>query len=95
MHFCLQVITRFIACSCPVIYWFVATVTLPQHQSSDHGINMIKKVADDETRRRKQLTQYSNFLSCSATWQSQAIFVYFVLYVFIGVAAFVNFLPWT
>jgi len=70
-------------------------VTLPRHKLPDHSINMIKKVDDDETRRRKQLMEYSDFLSCSGTWQSQAIFVYFVLYVFIGVAAFVNFLPWT
>ena len=90
-----QVITRFIASSCPVIYWFVAMVTLPRQQLSNHASGMAKKVDDDEAVGSRQLIEYSEFLSCSSSWQSPAIFVYFVLYIFIGVAAFVNFLPWT
>ena len=92
MCFYWQVITRFIASSCPVIYWFVAMVTLPRQQLSSH---VGDKVANDDADSRRELVAASDFLNCSSTWQSRAIFVYFVLYIFVGVAAFVNFLPWT
>jgi len=89
------VITRFIASSSPVIYWFVAMVTLPQQQSSSHVSDKADKVANNEADSRREFVAASDFLNCGNTWQSRAIFVYFVLYIFVGVAAFVNFLPWT
>ena len=94
MYFDCQVITRFIASSCPVIYWFVAMVTLPRLQSSDHSVTTLWEVSRDELCATKHM-QYLNFLTCCNTWRSRAIFAYFVLYMFVGVAAFVNFLPWT
>jgi len=94
VYFDCQVITRFIASSCPVIYWFVAMVTLPRLQSSDHSVTTLWEVSRDELCATKHM-QYLNFLTCCNTWRSRAIFAYFVLYMFVGVAAFVNFLPWT
>lgn len=80
-------------------------VTLPRQQqtSTTHpgGVNMETNVADDDKeavsrhRHCHHAVVHSDFLRCHNSWPSQAIFVYFVLYVFIGVAAFVNFLPWT
>ena len=93
MYFHWQVITRFIASSCPVIYWYVAMVTLPRQQlSTNRGSNTAKKVADAEA---DSIMSCSDFLSCRSTLTSRAVFVYFVLYLFVGTAAFVNFFPWT
>jgi len=70
-------------------------VTLPRQQLSSCGSDVAEKADDNKADSRKQLVVYLDFLSSGSTWQSRAVFIYFVLYIFVGVAAFVNFLPWT
>ncbi|ELT98164.1 hypothetical protein CAPTEDRAFT_226128 [Capitella teleta] len=94
MH--VQVITRLIAASCPILYWFVASLTISQDQlrtrsgaSSTQGLNGTFHSSSNKTN------SWEDSVDWDSHWLNNVIFVYFHLYFFVGVAAFSNFLPWT
>ncbi len=103
----MKVITRFIASSSPVIYWYVATVGAPATTSHDniptklHGeeenvdtSDLWNKQSSDGDETQGSGYEYSQTWD-SSSWTISLISVYFPLYFFVGVAAFSNFLPWT
>ncbi|XP_013403749.1 GPI mannosyltransferase 2 isoform X2 [Lingula anatina] len=103
MH--IQVITRLLASSCPLIYWYAAAVTTAN--SSKYAMvnrwDVIKRNQQHTTQESGDLLQ-SNLLELVSTeiqnWQKNSaghklLLSYFMVYVLIGTAAFSNFLPWT
>jgi phosphatidylinositol glycan class V len=97
MH--IQVITRFIASSSPVIYWYLAVVTSPKKQpvvssTGQQNADVPDMKSGSVSTSGLNLSD-SDILNWENTWPNRAIFVYFMVYLFVGVAAFSNFLPWT
>ena len=104
-----QVITRFIASSCPVIYWFIAHITTPEDQFRP----LVTSVAEEESVAASSASDTQSAAGKDEAgsrneaaaddlldWDSSGIFkpailVYFHLYMFVGTAAFSNSLPWT
>jgi len=100
MH--VQVTTRFIASSCPVIYWYVASLTTtqaqlnpaPQQSRPHHRHSHQNGDAHPDNIGEPEI--HDEILD----WDSKSninkvVFVYFHLYFFVGIGAFSNFLPWT
>ncbi|XP_069827635.1 GPI mannosyltransferase 2 isoform X2 [Dendropsophus ebraccatus] len=84
MH--VQVLTRFLFSSCPVLYWFCSHV-LHKNEPWIYGL-------------KKSKTTYNPALQVLLSWTSlqrgtQIILIYFLGYWVIGTALHVNFLPWT
>ncbi|KAK2179523.1 hypothetical protein NP493_486g01021 [Ridgeia piscesae] len=101
MH--VQVVTRFIASSSPVIYWYIATVGAPDHTTQDN-IPTMQRGEDHDIDLSDQWSKRPDKPGSSfedmqiwdgSSWTVTLISVYFPLYFFVGVAAFSNFLPWT
>ena len=106
-----QVITRIIASACPVFYWFVAHLTFPKEKPSQgtsgnsytdqNGFNPIQhsylyQYNILQPNRNNPLEKDSDILEWdNQTWVKKFIMTYFHLYLFVGTAAFSNFLPWT
>ena len=98
----IQVATRFICCSSPVIYWFVATITTPKDQLriKTNQYDIFKKAqavsSENGVPKPKKSAIDVDIIDWDKTnFASKAIFIYFHLYFFVGTAAFSNFLPWT
>lgn len=72
--------TRFICSSNPYIYWFIAKLT--QIEFKKYKLNSIIDLirVNNEDKRLFSL---------------KLIYLYFIIYVFIGTLLFVNFLPFT
>ncbi|XP_078094171.1 palmitoyltransferase ZDHHC18-A isoform X2 [Mustelus asterias] len=93
MH--IQVVTRFLASSSPILYWFAAHLLLevePGHLTQDPATSLhpYKFVIFP----RNQLTALMwDWRGCSLT--ARCILGYFLLYWFLGLALHCNFLPWT
>lgn len=109
--FVFQVATRFIASSCPVMYWFIAHITTPEDQfkpvagAAKPDLDAASKVKEDTPDQSKPVMDLDGDKAAEAAedlldWDNsslfkQAILVYFHLYMFVGIAAFSNSLPWT
>ncbi len=106
--FITQVITRLIASSSPIIYWYVAVLTTPQeqlrpqranryddvYQHNEHNQQMTDRPNGDKVRVQTSITDDVMDWE-SKGFTSKMLFAYFHLYFFVGIAAFSNFLPWT
>lgn len=103
--FCIhvQVATRMIASSSPVIYWWLAVLTIPADRKPLHKQSEVNKFPRLEILN--QLEHPENFKS---HWKNLVIdernkmpkngvwlLNYFVFYACFGTILFVNFLPWT
>ena len=104
IYFCVfQVTTRFIASSSPVIYWFVASVTMPakttetkHEEQSNVGseTNRLHNSPEIQAHSLSDSVEYLCDFDNSSVFQ-RMIYLYFLLYFFVGAAAFPNWLPWT
>ena len=94
----MQVITRFIVSSCPIIFWFVASITAAGSQGEGHTAE--SNVNGNGVTQNIDEQIDSSILDDYYEWDnkdsfSRLIFAYFHLYFFVGTAAFANYLPWT
>ncbi|GAB1602832.1 GPI mannosyltransferase 2-like [Argonauta hians] len=88
--FCMhvQVLTRFIASSCPFFYWFSA------HNISKNTYDT--STDKDKPKVKALLHKITNFLfPQESNTVSKLVIFYYLSYGFIGTVAFSNFLPWT
>ena len=101
-----QVVTRMMASSTPVIYWWLAVLTTPpqrkpQHVNPDHNSGL-------KTPRNEVIAQLESEENFNSSWKNLVfderpmmpkigvwLLNYFVGYACIGTIMFVNFLPWT
>ena len=88
-HIHVQVLTRFICSSSPVIYWFAADVLKQTLKPSDLRALESSDVTALLTGVVKTL------VSSSSCWSSKLIIAYFFLYVVLGYILHCNFYPWT
>ncbi|XP_074659807.1 GPI alpha-1,6-mannosyltransferase 2-like [Tubulanus polymorphus] len=84
MH--IQVLTRFLFSSCPVLYWYIARVT--------------RSPPTRKTSEKNKETQLKGIIQQITHWnknnfKTKLIFIYAIIYITIGTALHVNFLPWT
>ncbi|KAL5499908.1 hypothetical protein EMCRGX_G011377 [Ephydatia muelleri] len=98
MH--VQVLTRFVASSSPVIYWFAGGALLDTLPSNcDVPDSLCQLGAAIFQRRPKESHSISNRLTPVWVWlqmtTGQLIVCYFCVYYFIGCVVHCNFLPWT
>ena len=91
----LQVITRFICSSSPVIYWISADVIL-------HSLVQLQSAAilDPKIYSFKEMTKrILKIIFClsnhSNNWHVKLILGFFLLYAFLGYIFHCNFYPWT
>lgn len=97
---CWQVLTRFVASSSPVIYWFAGGALLDTLPSNcDVPDSLCQLGAAIFQRRPKESHSISNRLTPVWVWlqmtTGQLIVCYFCVYYFIGCVVHCNFLPWT
>lgn len=104
-------VTRFICCSSPLFYFFVAWITVPESQrrplptDTDHpesdawpnSNNGSAGITDnsDGGDYTDPHLPLQGFMEWEDDWINKSIYVYFDLYFFVGIAAFSNFLPFT
>ena len=103
--FCIhvQVATRMIASSTPVIYWWMAIITIPNDKKPHHKEREVPK-----SPRPEVLSQLETNENLQSNWKNLVIderpkmsktavwlLNYFVGYACLGTVMFVNFLPWT
>ncbi|WAR02114.1 PIGV-like protein [Mya arenaria] len=99
----IQVLTRMVFSSCPVLYWYSAHLISPgeaiQKQFNRYDITSpdCPQVERDEnlheTWRNKVISQLTAFQQQDLN--TRIVTTYFVSYCLIGTVAFSNFLPWT
>ncbi|XP_067124806.1 GPI mannosyltransferase 2 [Centruroides vittatus] len=85
-----QVITRLLASSSPVLYW-VAARTVSEEISKDHPVT-------GKSEFSVKLSQLISVPNNYITWhdpRTKLIFSYFLLYFLFGIIIHVNYLPWT
>lgn len=98
-----QVATRMIASSTPVIYWWMAVLTIPNDRKPQH-----KQPEAAKSPRLEVLSQLETHENLQSNWKNLVIderpkmskhavwaLNYFVGYACLGTVMFVNFLPWT
>ncbi|CAH1787387.1 unnamed protein product [Owenia fusiformis] len=104
MH--IQVVTRFIASSCPVIYWYVAMVTSSQEELEEKQTNRYNIFAQVKDKQQSDLQEpeesaFDNLLTRQLrnihnnSFSINLILLYFSIYFIIGTVLHCNFLPWT
>ena len=103
--FCIhvQVVTRMMSSSTPVIYWWLAVLTTPldqkpQHMSQDMGKNPRKEVITQLESEENMKSSWKNLVFDERPKMPKIgvwLMNYFVGYACIGTIMFVNFLPWT
>ncbi|XP_070533797.1 GPI mannosyltransferase 2-like [Ptychodera flava] len=94
----IQVITRFLASSCPVIYWFVAAITTTTPANcSDSPV----EDQDQNTEKNWIVMASANIVTHQiVNWKennvkTNLILAYFLMYNILGTVLHCNFLPWT
>ena len=87
-----QVLTRFICSSSPVIYWFAADALKQTLKQSDLRA-LESPTSSDSTALLAGVMK--TLVSSSSSWSSKLIVAYFFLYVVLGYILHCNFYPWT
>ena len=106
--FCIhvQVVTRMMASSTPVIYWWLAVLTTPPQRKPQH-VNH-DQAAGLKNPRNEILAQLESEENIKSSWKNLVfderpmmpkigvwLLNYFIGYACVGTIMFVNFLPWT
>ena len=91
--FSIQVITRLICSSCPVVYWYAATVSASEDDLTPSDRNKYDVFNNENSQASQSSVDILDWENKG--YNSRLIYVYFMLYLFVGTAAFSNFLPWT
>ncbi|XP_055607293.1 GPI mannosyltransferase 2-like [Uranotaenia lowii] len=96
----IQVTTRMVASSSPLLYWFAA-----EYFTGDRAFikrQVIRKLSRQVQSGTESCSHVENHVDLSEifdfrfmNFKQQAILVYFISYVFVGTVLFSNFLPWT
>ena len=87
-----QVLTRFICSSSPVIYWFAADALKQTLRQSD--LRALESPTSSDTTALVAGVM-KTLVSSSSSWCSKLIVAYFFLYVVLGYILHCNFYPWT
>lgn len=97
-----QVTTRMLASSSPVIYWICAesflfpkTIRPDDHTVRDHTHKAPKIFNADEESDLVDTTYLMGIVLCKANKLGQLYLLWFLLYAVVGIVLFCNFLPWT
>ena len=92
LFLCVQVLTRFICSSTPVIYWFAADALTQSLEDPD-----LEALEETESSGAAQVLAgiLRTLISPSSDWTSKLIVTYFLLYVVLGYTLHCNFYPWT
>nr|XP_053653023.1 GPI mannosyltransferase 2-like isoform X2 [Cherax quadricarinatus] len=91
-----QVTTRLLCSSCPVVYWFAAHLISDQPKNSAEENS--RENEDDLAECLSNMTkryQVSLLSELPRPFWGQVILSYFILYFLIGIILYSNFLPWT
>ncbi|XP_071104836.1 GPI mannosyltransferase 2-like [Haliotis cracherodii] len=102
----IQIMTRLLASTSPVIYWFAARLITERtyhdnFSSNQYNIFSPGRVQRVERGANLQQAQKGNLLidQISDFWKqstnTKLVLFYFMVYFVVGTAAFANFLPWT
>ncbi|XP_077990533.1 GPI alpha-1,6-mannosyltransferase 2-like [Glandiceps talaboti] len=91
----IQIVTRFIASSCPVIYWFAAAMTTPSSVNHKQKANESQgqRTLFQEVMSNEVIQQVINFKKSNL--KTRLILGYFLFYNMLGITLHCNFLPWT
>lgn len=93
LHFIVfQVLTRLVASSSPLIYWFSAYL-MTKPINNDQSQLLISQKFSPVIKRLYIILQEHLWKNSSVA--SKLILTYFIAYSIIGTMAFSNFLPWT
>ncbi|EUB62247.1 GPI mannosyltransferase 2 [Echinococcus granulosus] len=93
----IQVLTRMLFSSCPVLYWYCASVLLNE-QDNIFGRSHLRKAKTMESSMPRQLIGLFRLVNPLSypPWSSQrTLLYYFYSYIVIGCLMHSNFLPWT
>lgn len=92
LFLCVQVLTRFICSSTPVIYWFAADALTQSLEDPD--LEVLEET-ESSGAARVLAGIVRTLISPFSDWASKLIVVYFLLYVVLGYTLHCNFYPWT
>lgn len=88
-----QVTTRLLCSSCPVVYWFAAHLL---SDTSKPKVGREKATSSPETQANlTKRYKVALFSECPKSFWGQVVLSYFILYFVMGVVLYSNFLPWT
>ncbi|XP_063605922.1 GPI mannosyltransferase 2-like [Penaeus indicus] len=91
-----QVTTRLLCSSCPVVYWFAAHMLTDQPKNVNEKPSKKNMIVHAETPANlNSFYQVSLLSEFPKTFWGQFIISYFLLYSLVGVVLYSNFLPWT
>lgn len=91
-----QVTTRLLCSSCPVVYWFAAHMLTDQPKNINEKSSKKNLSVHAETPANlNSFYQVSLLSEFPKTFWGQFIISYFLLYSLVGVVLYSNFLPWT
>ncbi|XP_064635508.1 GPI mannosyltransferase 2-like [Lineus longissimus] len=101
----IQIITRMLCSSCPVIYWYAAMLMTPGHKPGDlyNEYDVMKRAKKEKTieTAKNSDCNLDNLLTDQIinlrqnNTSSKLIIVYFLTYCVVGTLMFCNSLPWT
>ncbi|XP_041365325.1 GPI mannosyltransferase 2-like [Gigantopelta aegis] len=94
----IQILTRLLCSSSPVIYWYAAHCTRRKlHPESNHSKAEERKylTASEALSHRNNVVLDDIYCWKDLNINSKLIYTYFFSYLVIGTVAFSNFLPWT
>ncbi|KAG0726387.1 GPI mannosyltransferase 2 [Chionoecetes opilio] len=89
-----QVTTRLLCSSCPVVYWFAAHLVTDPSKPQGGREKAIRPPAETQANLTKRY-KVALFSECPKSFWGQVVLSYFVMYFIIGVVFYSNFLPWT
>ncbi|CAL4060286.1 unnamed protein product, partial [Meganyctiphanes norvegica] len=95
-----QVTTRLLCSSCPVVYWFAAHLMKDPASAGDHSSDTTKSkpipaAKVESLSNLRKLFNVAIITEFPKNFWGQVIISYFMLYFFVGIVLFSNFLPWT
>ncbi|XP_064081147.1 GPI mannosyltransferase 2-like isoform X3 [Macrobrachium nipponense] len=90
-----QVTTRLLCSSCPVIYWFAAHLLTDQTKKEGKDERQCVEIRAEAVENMNSFYKVALLSEFPKSFWGQVILSYFLLYCFVGVILYSNFLPWT